>query len=153
MRIIGKGAALALPSVRKYLTPVAVTAFTAVVAVDGRGQRLGAAWYRVFPSDAGSYGFVARTSLSYLLASPPMLAAMGWGRPCSKPLAAARAGGYDRVSLSVDRQNPARTLYERLGFHDAQVSPPTTAPSHSVTLRTLRRQTCQSKIGRIGSPQ
>ena len=37
----------------------------------------------------------------------------------------AREQGYRAVSLSVDRQNPARRLYESAGFRDAGISPET----------------------------
>ena len=37
----------------------------------------------------------------------------------------AREQGYRAISLSVDRQNPARRLYERKGFRDAGTSDPT----------------------------
>ena len=37
----------------------------------------------------------------------------------------AREQGYRALSLSVDRQNPARRLYERAGFRDAGISDPT----------------------------
>ena len=39
-------------------------------------------------------------------------------------LTTARAQGYRALSLSVDRENPALRLYERVGFHDAGVSDP-----------------------------
>ncbi len=37
----------------------------------------------------------------------------------------AREQGHRALSLSVDRQNPARRLYEHMGFRDAGVSAPT----------------------------
>jgi ribosomal protein S18 acetylase RimI-like enzyme len=40
-------------------------------------------------------------------------------------LTLAREQGHRAVSLSVDRQNPARRLYERKGFRDAGISDPT----------------------------
>lgn len=46
-------------------------------------------------------------------------------------MATARQQGYERLSLSVDRQNPARRLYERRGFRDAGIS---LATDSSVTL-------------------
>jgi ribosomal protein S18 acetylase RimI-like enzyme len=39
-------------------------------------------------------------------------------------LTLARERGYRAVSLSVDRRNPARRLYERKGFRDAGISDP-----------------------------
>jgi len=37
----------------------------------------------------------------------------------------AREHGHRTLSLSVDRQHPARRLYERVGFRDAGISDPT----------------------------
>ncbi|WP_374228939.1 GNAT family N-acetyltransferase [Ktedonobacter sp. SOSP1-52] len=46
-------------------------------------------------------------------------------------LSAAAEQGWSALSLSVDRENPARRLYERYGFCDASVSQPSDS---SVTL-------------------
>src|SRR5579884_1274367 len=59
MRALGKEAALALPSVSKYLDGWGRPGDAAVVAIAERSDNIGAAWYRLFPAGAGSYGFVA----------------------------------------------------------------------------------------------
>jgi ribosomal protein S18 acetylase RimI-like enzyme len=134
MRALGKDTALDQPSIRKYLDGWGRHGDAAVVAVDGRGQRLGVAWYRLFPSDAGSYGFVAADIPELSIGVAPDLRGQGVGTALLLALmAAARADGYTHLSLSVDRQNPARALYERLGFRDSQVS---ASEDSSITLIT-----------------
>jgi len=123
MRARGKEAALALPSVSKYLDGWGRPGDAAVVVAAEREGHLGAAWYRLFPADAGSYGFVAPDipELTIGVATGARGRGMGTALVCAL-LDTARAQGFDRMSLSVDRQNPARALYERLGFCDARVS-------------------------------
>ena len=86
-----------------------------VVAADG--DPVGAAWLRFFaPTDPG-FGFVADTipELSIGVVRPRRGQGVG-GRLLDALLTAAGAAGIDAVSLSVERDNPARRLYERLGF-------------------------------------
>ncbi len=125
MRARGKEASLALPSVSKYLDGWGRPGDVAVVAVAARGEPLGAAWYRLFPADAGSYGFVAPDIPELTVGVTAGARGRGVGTALLRALLdTARAQGFPRMSLSVDRQNPARALYERLGFRDAEVSPP-----------------------------
>ena len=66
------------------------------------------------------------TSQSSPLASRLRRGAGVWGSALLDALLTlAREQGYRAVSLSVDRQNPARRLYERKGFRDAGISDPT----------------------------
>jgi len=125
MRALGKDAALVLPSVRKYLDGWGRHGDAAVVACAGYGERLGAAWYRLFPSDAGSYGFVAPDIPELSIGVTAAARGHGVGTALLRALlTTARAQGFAQMSLSVDRRNPARALYERLGFHDARVVAP-----------------------------
>jgi GNAT superfamily N-acetyltransferase len=126
MRGLGKEAAFAIPHVRRYLDGWGRLGDTAVIGVAANGQRLGAAWYRLFPADDRGWGFVATDvpELSIGVAAE----ARGWGIGSAlldALFTLAREQGYRALSLSVDRQNPARRLYERKGFRDAGVSDPT----------------------------
>ncbi len=120
---VDEAMALAPPYTRKYLDKWGRVGDTAVVAVDQAGRQLGAAWYRLFPSEAGSYGFVAPSIPEITIGVANDARGMGVGSALLRALlVAARSQGYRALSLSVDRQNPARALYERFGFRDAGIS-------------------------------
>jgi ribosomal protein S18 acetylase RimI-like enzyme len=123
MRALGKEAALAQPANQKYLSAWGRLGDTAVVAVDGAGQSCGAAWYRLFPEAAPGYGFVAPGIPELTIGVSAKTRGQGVGTLLLRALlATARAQHLARMSLSVDRRNPARALYERLGFRDAGIS-------------------------------
>ena len=125
MRAMGKEAALKRPENRKYLEGWGRPGDAAVVALDPSGRRVGAAWYRRFPDDAPGYGFVAADVPELAIGVAPEARGQGIGGALLDALLAhARATGEWAVSLSVDRENPARALYERHGFRDAGVSDP-----------------------------
>lgn len=126
MRALGRDAALAMPHVRRYLTGWGRPGDAGVVAVSEDGQRLGAAWYRLFPGDEPGWGFVAADvpELSIGVAGAARGRGVG-GALLAALVALAREHGHRTLSLSVDRQNPARRLYERVGFRDAGISDPT----------------------------
>lgn len=132
MRALGKEAALALPANRKYLAAWGRAGDAAVVAVDAAGRRYGAAWYRLFPKAAPGYGFIAAEIPELTIGVSAAARGQDVGTRLLRALLdTARAHSFERLSLSVDRQNPARALYERLGFHDAGISDP---DDSSVTL-------------------
>lgn len=132
MRALGKDVALARPSVSKYLEGWGRPGDAALIASAERGDNLGAAWYRLFTATAGSYGFVAPDIPELTIGVIAQARGNGVGAVLLRALLAlAREQGFAKMSLSVDRQNPARGLYERLGFHDARVSDPVDS---SVTL-------------------
>jgi ribosomal protein S18 acetylase RimI-like enzyme len=125
LRAMGREAAFALPHVRKYLDGWGRPGDAGVVAVGDDGRRLGAAWYRLFPADDAGYGFVAADVPELAIGVADEARGQGVGGALLDALVAmAREQGYRAVSLSVDRQNPARRLYERHGFRDAGVSDP-----------------------------
>jgi ribosomal protein S18 acetylase RimI-like enzyme len=78
------------------------------VAVDRAGNPVGAAWVR----QLRGYGFVDDDTpeLSIAVVEPHR------GRGVGSALMASLLDAVPRVSLSVDRRNPALRLYERLGF-------------------------------------
>ena len=125
MRALGREAAFANPHVRRYLDGWGRPGDAGVIALDASGQRLGAAWYRLFPADAPGYGFVASDvpEISIGVAARARRRGVG-GALLDALVAMARAQGHRALSLSVDRRNPAQRLYARYGFRDAGLSDP-----------------------------
>ena len=113
MRALGREAAFARHEVRKYLDGWDRPGDTGVVAVDETGRPLGAAGHRLFPAEAPGYGFVAPDvpEVSIGVAADARGRGVG-GALLDALIAVAREQGYRALSLSVDRQNPARRLYE-----------------------------------------
>jgi GNAT superfamily N-acetyltransferase len=84
--------------------------------VDG-GSPVGAAWYRFFPSDDHGYGFVDESVPEVSIAVDRAMRGRGIGTDLLRALAEiARRRGIDALSLSVERANRARALYEREGY-------------------------------------
>jgi ribosomal protein S18 acetylase RimI-like enzyme len=86
------------------------------------GVAVGAAWGRLFSSANPGYGYVSDTipELSIVVRAD----ARGRGvatELLTRLLAQARHRGFSAVSLSVEIDNPARRLYERLGFRQTGV--------------------------------
>lgn len=87
------------------------------VVADERGEPLGAAWFRLWTPEVHSYGFVDAGTPELGIAVAPPHRARGVGRALLEALIdAARADGHPALSLSVAPANPARRLYESLGF-------------------------------------
>jgi GNAT superfamily N-acetyltransferase len=122
MRALGREAAFATPHARRYLHGWGRPGDAAVVAVVD-GQRLGAACYRLFPAEEPGWGFVATNVPELSIGVISEVRGTGIGSALLDALLTlAREQGFRAVSLSVDRQNPARRLYERKGFRDAGIS-------------------------------
>lgn len=78
---------------------------------------VGAAWLRLFPADDPGYGFVDAETPEVSIGV--MLPCRGQGigsRLLSAVIARARDDGVASLSLSVEADNYARRLYERVGF-------------------------------------
>ena len=86
-------------------------------------RHLGAAWYRLHPEEAPGYGFISSTIPELTIGVCADARGQGIGQALLQAfIALAQSQGYAALSLSVDRNNPARHLYERFGFCDAEVS-------------------------------
>jgi len=132
VRTLGKEQALLLPEVRKYLEGWGRAGDQAVVATEHSGQRIGAAWARCFSAEGAGFGFVAPEVPELSVAVVPDMRGQGVGGALIRELMRhVRAAGYKAMSLSVDRQNRAVALYQRLGFQDAGIS---SAEESSVTM-------------------
>ncbi|GAA3949413.1 N-acetyltransferase [Gordonia caeni] len=87
-----------------------------VIALHDR-QPIGAAWLRTFPADDPGYGFVDAATPELAIGVTAEWRGQGVGdRLLGALITAAAEHGFAAVSLSVERQNPARRLYERHGF-------------------------------------
>ncbi len=109
---------LSKPELARYLEGWGRQGDTAVLAVDlDGGRRLGAAWYRLMTSEEPGYGYVDDQTPEIALAVVPDHRGRGVGGALLRELReAARSQGYNALSLSVEKGNPALGLYERNGF-------------------------------------
>lgn len=88
----------------------------ALVAEAG-GSPFGAAWFRLWTPALHSYGFVDARTPELAVAVAAGRRGQGVGRDLLAALVeTARADGCPALSLSVSPENPARRLYESLGF-------------------------------------
>ncbi len=115
--------ALADPAVARYVENFGRPGDTGVTALLD-GAPVGAAWWRYFRADAPGYGFVEESIPEISIAVLPGHRGRGIGTmPLVALRQAAQRAGVECLSLSVERDNAACALYERLGFkpvgHDA----------------------------------
>jgi ribosomal protein S18 acetylase RimI-like enzyme len=108
--------ALADPRLARYVEDFGRPGDFGVVA-HGGAEPLGAAWWRYFQRDAPGYGFVDSATPEISTAVLPAHRGRGIGTSLLEALEReARNRRIHRLSLSVERDNPAAALYERLGF-------------------------------------
>lgn len=78
---------------------------------------VGSASYRLFPASDKGYGFIAEDVPELSVALAEQARGLGIGtRLMERLIGQAQADGYRGLSLSVDPQNPALRLYQRMGF-------------------------------------
>ena len=108
---------LADPAHSRYLSGWMRPGDAGVVAVDEQDEPIGAAWYRLLPRTDPGFGYVATGVPELIIGVRPIWRAHGVGRALLQQLCDhARRQGYARISLSVERDNFARTLYRSEGF-------------------------------------
>ena len=104
------------PPVQRYVERWGRPGDTGLVAIQDF-QPVGAAWYRLFKADNPGYGFIDEETPELSIAVVPSKRGSGLGSELLEALMAkARAEGYAAISLSVEKDNPAVSLYERHGF-------------------------------------
>lgn len=104
------------PELALYISDFGRRGDVAIVAEDD-GHLIGAAWTRLFPEDNPAYGTIDAHTPDLAVAVQPECRGTGIGTAILKSLFQALTdAGYERVSLSVQRSNPAADLYRRLGF-------------------------------------
>ena len=85
------------------------------VAEDASGALLGAAWYRLLPSNRAGWGYIDDSTPEIGIGVLPEHRGRGIGTALLTELIAA-SGEYPALALSVEFENPAQHLYGRLGF-------------------------------------
>jgi GNAT superfamily N-acetyltransferase len=91
---------------------------TALVAEE-RGRPIGLVWYRLFTDAEHGEGYVDEQTPEVAIAVVDGFRGRGvGGRLVTAIHERARHDGVSRISLSVDPENPAKRLYERLGYID-----------------------------------
>jgi len=107
---------LADPQLSGYVTGWGRPGDLGIVAKEA-DERIGAAWWRHFSADASGYGFIDEASPELSIAVRPAHRGHGVGTALlERLLACAGEQSIPRLSLSVERDNPVASLYERLGF-------------------------------------
>ena len=90
-----------------------------LIAAEGP-NRVGAAWFRLFPASAPGYGFVDERTPELTIAVVPSRRRHGVGQELLDALLEkAHAEGHSAISLSVEDDSPAVAFYERNGFERA----------------------------------
>ncbi|CAN7234796.1 GNAT family N-acetyltransferase [Microbacterium sp. LjRoot45] len=108
---------LSQPDHARYLSGWMRPGDSGVIAIDAQDTPIGAAWYRMLPRTEPGFGYVGTGVPELIIGVRPIWRAHGVGRALLQRLCdQARAEGYARLSLSVERGNFARTLYRSEGF-------------------------------------
>ncbi len=94
--------------------------FAAVVR--NTGEPVGAVWTRLFTGDNRGYGYVDDLTPELTIAIRKDWRDQGVGSFMLRELFTLLRDHYPGVSLSVSPRNPARHLYERLGFRSVGTS-------------------------------
>ena len=108
---------LARPELAKVLAGWGRPGDLGMVATDGQGERMGAAWMRLWTVDDHTQGFVDERTPELGIGVRREFRRHGVGTALLLAvLGRAREDAVPRVSLSVEIENVARLLYERFGF-------------------------------------
>jgi len=94
---------------------------TAVIAITNNQQPVGAAWYRFWGPERHSYGYISPHIPELAIAVRSEFRRLGIGyRLLDDLLRTAASQGIEKVSLSVEVDNPAKNLYLQYGFEPVQ---------------------------------
>ena len=112
-----KEVVLAHPQVAPFHTCWGRDGDTALVAENA--VLVGLAWFRFFTEEEHGEGFVDESTPEVAVAVVDGYRGRGVGGALLRAIhGRAQEQGVKRISLSVDPDNPARRLYERLGYVD-----------------------------------
>ncbi len=90
---------------------------TGIIAEDDNDNPIGAAWYRFWTEEKHSYGYISESIPELTLAVSEEWRGKGVGKELIKRLIAeAKNQNLTKVSLSVEKENFAVNLYQKVGF-------------------------------------
>ncbi|MGG1676079.1 GNAT family N-acetyltransferase [Neobacillus sp. NRS-1170] len=90
---------------------------TALIAIDAYNNPIGAVWVRLFDDLNKTFGYIDSQTPLLGMALLPEYRGSGIGTALlGEMLRITKEAGFGAVSLSVDPNNPALKLYNRLGF-------------------------------------
>ena len=127
-------AVLAVPENARYVEGWGRPGDVALYALDPRDEPVGAAWYRTFSVAAPGYGYVADDVPELSIGVYPEFRGRHVGTLLLGALVArAERDSVRALSLSVNRNNPAKRLYDRLGFEVVAETPDTLTMLNTLT--------------------
>ena len=102
--------------ITRYVNAWGRTGDRALIALDDF-HPAGAAWYRLYPEREPGFGFVDERTPELTIGVVPSRRGKGIGSELlDELLRRAKEEGHERISLSVEKSNPAVHLYESRGF-------------------------------------
>jgi ribosomal protein S18 acetylase RimI-like enzyme len=108
---------LSLPEIAVYISGWGRPGDEGLIAEAETGEPVGAAWYRVFSEEAHGFGFVNAETPEITIAVREDMRGRGIGSALLDELITqARERRVPALSLSVEPDNPALRLYERVSF-------------------------------------
>lgn len=136
-RVRGRAETLADPGIGHYIDGWPRETDLGLVATEAGGRPIGAVWLRYFTGTEPGHGFVGADIPELAIGVVADQRGRGIGRALLRAIAAmASDQGTGQISLSVEKNNPARSLYRSEGFRT------TTSRDHALTmvLDLTRRQ-------------
>ena len=103
------------PKIRRYVENLGLPDDIGCIAIGG-DIPIGAAWLRKFPEDNQGFGYIDNMTPEISIALSPEYRGKGIGSALLNYLFDLVKERYASMSLSVSQENPARRLYERIGF-------------------------------------
>ena len=101
------------PELRVYYDDFGQSPHDRALCAEAGGKVIGMVWTRIMPD----YGHIDDGTPSFAIALFREYRGQGIGtRLMQEMLALLHAAGYQKASLSVQKENPAARLYRRLGF-------------------------------------
>lgn len=87
------------------------------LVAESEGKVLGAVWTRILAGEIKGYGYIDESTPEVAISVKKEFRRQGIGKKLMQEmLIVLKSQGYERVSLSVDKENYACRMYEALGF-------------------------------------